>query len=340
MAQFGQWKVKIGLALAGTVFGLVLLAVVLEIYGRVLNANSEGESFESVADIRAAMVTARPAGGSESLDLRDIVYPHPDDHIIYDLRPNLNVTFQKVPVRTNSCGMRGPEVSIIKAPETYRIALLGDSFAFGWGVAEEKIFARVLEEALAARAPEGVKIEVLNFGVPGYSTFQEVYRFLESGADFDPDAVLVYFINNDFGYPFMVRDLSRPGKLLNGLEFARLTWRAIEPDIEQQKMFLQGLDPNTTLKLLSDYTRAKGIDLAIAINPYKKWKQERWRLPIFKERQDVRLIDLSDPMREIISARNIAPETLQLPTDPHPNAQKHEMIGGVLASYYLGRINP
>ena len=339
MSWRSQIFLKLSLLLGGAAAGVVLLAVSFEIYARVDAWRHPGRSFESLEDLRASMLQAgAPAGGA--VDLRDIVYPHPDDHIIYDLRPNLDVVFQKVPVRTNSCGMRGREVSLVKPPQVFRIALLGDSFAFGWGVREEESFAQVLERTLNRFAAGKRTFEVLNFGVPGYSTFQEVYKFLESGADFQPDAVLVYFVSNDFGYPFMVRDMARPGRLLSALEFARLTWQAIDPDVARQKMFLQGLDPNTALKKLSDYTRSEGIRLAVAVNPYQKWRQEKWRVPIFKERPDVTLIQLGKPLQQVIDARKLAPAALTLSADPHPSALKHEILGQVLASYYLDAIRP
>ncbi len=334
MALGRQFFLKAGLALGGALFGLVLLAVSAEVYLRVSNRLHRGSSFESLADLRDSMLT-REAPSSGSLDLRDIIYPNPDDHIIYELRPNLDVTFQKVPVHTNSCGMRNREVATEKPIDVYRIALLGDSFAFGWGVREEESFAQVLERSLNRAAQGKFKVEVLNFGVPGYSTFQEVYRFIDMGAQFNPDAVLVYFVSNDFGYPFMVRDMARPGKLLSSFEFARLTWQAMNPDIAQQKMFLMGLDPNATLKVLSDFTRERGIQLAVAINPYQKWPKEKWRLPVLKKRNDITLIELGVPLNQAIEARHIPVEKLKLPTDPHPSAQKHALIGEILASYYL-----
>src|SRR5262249_21767368 len=133
-----------------------------------------------------------------TLSLRSLIRPNASDLIIYELKPDLSVQFQKVTVTTNSFGMRGPEVSLVKPPDTFRLAVLGDSYAFGWGVEDDQVFSRVLEQKLEGRLPGGKHPQVLNFGVPGYSTFQETAQFLESGSRFSPDAVLVYFIYNDF----------------------------------------------------------------------------------------------------------------------------------------------
>lgn len=52
--------------------------------------------------------------------------------------------------RINSFGLRGEERGIRKPANTYRILLLGDSFAQGFGVDFEKSFGKVLEGKLAA----------------------------------------------------------------------------------------------------------------------------------------------------------------------------------------------
>lgn len=337
MSQVRQIVIKSGLVAFGLLLGILVLAFGVEILDRIQEHRGKGSDFGSLNELRAEMVSSdqQPANGG-SVSLRAIIYPHPDDHIIYDLRPNISVTFQKVPVRTNSCGMRGAETTISKPPGVYRIALLGDSFTFGWGVDEDKIFARVLENTLNRTAKNGIRFEVLNFGVPGYSTFQEVSKFIESGADFNPDAVLVYFISNDFGYPFFVRDVTRSGGMLSGLEFTRLLGKALNPEMEDQRLLMGGLDPNSSMKILSDFTRERGIKLSFALNPYRKWEKDKSRMKILDERSDIEFIDMKEPLLYSIDVRKIPLNELQLPDDPHPSAKKHEIFGQILASYYLG----
>jgi lysophospholipase L1-like esterase len=73
--------------------------------------------------------------------------------------------------------------------------VLGDSITQGFGVeADEDVFTAVLEAKLRA---EGVNAEVLNFGVSGYNTEQEVETLREKGLQFDPDLVVLAFCAND-----------------------------------------------------------------------------------------------------------------------------------------------
>lgn len=80
-------------------------------------------------------------------------------------RPDTRGRHMGVLWRTNGAGLRGPEAARDPAPGTFRIALYGDSFVAGMGVAEEETYAARLERALAASA--GAPFEVLNFGQPG-----------------------------------------------------------------------------------------------------------------------------------------------------------------------------
>jgi hypothetical protein len=99
-----------------------------------------------------------------------------------------------VPVRTNAFGFRSPEMSEKADPGVARIAFVGDSTTFGWGVAEEDTFAHQVVAALSAA---GRKVDGFNLGVGNYNTAQELALFRDAGARMKPDIiVLSYFIND------------------------------------------------------------------------------------------------------------------------------------------------
>lgn len=331
------WRLKLAFVAFGVLFGGGAAWVALAI----LNRPQAGTSFESLDDLRRAMLapTDSTQSGSEGTPLRGIITAHPDDKIIYDLRPNLrDVPFQRAKVDTNSCGMRGPERTIAKPSDVYRIALLGDSFTFGWGVEQPQAFAQVLEDNLNRASGGSPRFEVLNFGVPGYSTFQEVAKFKESGLDFNPDAVLIFFIENDFGLPFFVRDIYNPGGMLSSASFTQMLFQKRDPKIEEQQVALQGLDPNRALRELSDITRERGIKLFFTMNPKKETESMLRKLWIVKQRPDINVIRLRPAFMKAVEREQIDKKDLTLSFDPHPSPIKHRLLGELLAPYFMAAI--
>ena len=112
-------------------------------------------------------------------------------------RPGQKGTFSRDefthPVSINSMGFRDRE----REPDAggdggpWRIAVFGDSFTWGHGVADEEIFTRILERSLPS-------VEIWNFGVSAYSTDQELLLLRTIGPFVHPDVVLVMISRNDF----------------------------------------------------------------------------------------------------------------------------------------------
>ena len=97
-------------------------------------------------------------------------------------------------IAVNALGLRGPERRVSKPPGTRRILLLGDSFAFGWGVEQEETFGARLERQLA---PRGGPVEVWSAAVPGWSTDQQYLYLRLRGLVLEPDLVLLAVGEND-----------------------------------------------------------------------------------------------------------------------------------------------
>ncbi len=99
-------------------------------------------------------------------------------------------------VKINSDGFRDREFSKIKPENVFRIVFLGDSFTFGWGVELNDSLPKQLEYLLNKR-DDGVIYEVLNFGVPGMNTEQEINYFEKKVINYNPDLILLGFVEND-----------------------------------------------------------------------------------------------------------------------------------------------
>jgi hypothetical protein len=99
--------------------------------------------------------------------------------------------------RINSKGIRSDrEDAFEKAPGTLRVVCIGDSFTQGYEVEVEESYPYLLEKALRER---GLQVEVLNLGVSGFGTAEELIMLTEYGLRFDPDAVVVGYYQNDPG---------------------------------------------------------------------------------------------------------------------------------------------
>jgi lysophospholipase L1-like esterase len=94
-------------------------------------------------------------------------------------------------VEINSKGMRDREHEYEPENGVFRIALLGDSLAWGWGVENGECFADLLEERLSPG------VEVINLAVPGYGTDQELWMLNREGWKYHPDLVVLCMILND-----------------------------------------------------------------------------------------------------------------------------------------------
>ena len=113
--------------------------------------------------------------------------------------PTLPPEFEHNPtwsITLDSRGYRNSEVALAKRPGVLRIACVGDSWTFGMNVDQDRSYPARLAERLRATL-RGAAVEVVNFGVLGYTSFQG-RQLLESAVfDFKPDIVAIGFGMND-----------------------------------------------------------------------------------------------------------------------------------------------
>ncbi len=128
--------------------------------------------------------------------------------VVYELKPNVRGIFRDKSLSTNAQGLRGSrDYPTAKPAGTFRIAGIGDSVMFGWGVGEGEPYLEIIERELTAR---GRPTDVLSFAVPGYNTSLEVASFEHRALPFSPDLVILHFIGNDFGLPHFLRRPDAP----------------------------------------------------------------------------------------------------------------------------------
>lgn len=125
----------------------------------------------------------------------------PDATRGWALRPGVEGWYRKegaAYVRINSEGLRDGEHSKQKPAGTVRVAVLGDSYAEALQVEQEEAFWSLMEERLRTCAAFGERrVEVVNFGVSGYGTAQELFTLRERVWDYSPDIVLLAVTTNN-----------------------------------------------------------------------------------------------------------------------------------------------
>jgi lysophospholipase L1-like esterase len=116
-------------------------------------------------------------------------------------RPGLQATFYdycrcptyQSTVTHNSRGYRDGEHDFARPEGKRRILVLGDSYTWGWGV--DYPFPTLLQQKFDEA---GSPVEVVNLGVIGYTTDQEMLLYAEEGVQYEPDLVIVGFCVNDY----------------------------------------------------------------------------------------------------------------------------------------------
>ena len=131
-------------------------------------------------------------------------------------KPRPSLTFRNescggIAVSFNAVGYRDGAHTLRKPDDTYRVAIIGNCIVEAREVELEKTFWKLLEKNLPQIGSK--KVEVISFGVNGYSTSQELLTLETKVKDYNVDFVICVFFNGtDFeGNVFeLIRHKMRP----------------------------------------------------------------------------------------------------------------------------------
>jgi hypothetical protein len=119
-----------------------------------------------------------------------------DSDLFYELRPSLNAIWlgQGVFTDENGCRIASPKYKENRRAK-YKIALIGDSSAFGWGVLYKNTYAEKLKTNLESYFKN--KIEIRNYSVPGYNSYQESICIEKKIINWHPNLIILHYDHND-----------------------------------------------------------------------------------------------------------------------------------------------
>lgn len=122
--------------------------------------------------------------------------PHP--YLSYSTTPGyINFNNGRKEFVHNSLGFRGDEITKIKKNGVFRIVALGGSTTYTSGTAlNSNTYPSLLEKILIDKYHYS-NIEVINAGVPGYTSWESLVNFQFRVLDLNPDLIIVYHGTND-----------------------------------------------------------------------------------------------------------------------------------------------
>jgi hypothetical protein len=151
-----------------------------------------------VVSLALAEVIARLVGWG------DVVLFSPNNKWGFLMKPSQLVYTYGIPVRINSLGLRGPEVSDPKPSNCKRIVFIGDSVTYGGGhIPEQKLFCRRVESQ--ARCA-GINVEVVNVSAPAWSP-QNWWAYVQANGLHDADLVVLVLPECDLTRMFSTMEM-------------------------------------------------------------------------------------------------------------------------------------
>src|SRR3989344_1413886 len=99
-------------------------------------------------------------------------------------------------IKINSKGLRDNEYEYRKDSKVYRILVLGDSLSAGFQVQLNETFPKVLEQKLNQKN-KATPYQVINAGIGGYGTENQLLYYETEGKKYSPDMVLLAFTMSD-----------------------------------------------------------------------------------------------------------------------------------------------
>jgi lysophospholipase L1-like esterase len=184
---------RIALVLAIT---FLLLVLALEAASRIADRVTAGTPPAPISTGFLDKIAMKTLDPSRQKYENGRTLPHP--YLSFDLKPS----FRTPPGAAQQCshnalGFRGKETTLAKPPGVFRIVTMGGSSVYGQSESnDDAVWSAQLEKLLAEKRP-GARIEVINGGVSGYTSYEMLIELELKVTDLHPDLLVLYETVND-----------------------------------------------------------------------------------------------------------------------------------------------
>ena len=253
--------------------------------------------------------------------------------------------------RLNSVGCRDKEWTLDKPPGTRRIAFVGDSFTYGWGI--ERTADR-FSDRLGSMLGPGT--EVMNVAKPGWGTGDQIAPVRDMIATYDVDEIVLCWLPNDIEkllptsdnfnpiHPPQPRWLNPDSSCLMDYLYRRISVPRARTVSGYHDWLANGYAERPTwqayeqqLDAIIRTCRDKYVRLRVALLPYIQSGGTTFdasaihaRMKNFFEARDVSVVDL------LPSLAGVEPATLMVNGhDAHPNERAHELFAKAIEPFLV-----
>jgi len=269
------------------------------------------------------------------------------------MRPNVRGVSSGVLFETNEFGFRGPDRTLVAAPGTFRVALIGDSIAMGAGVEYEATYGSLLEKRLNSERLDAT-YEVLNFAVAGLNTRIILYRLKRLGLRFAPDLIVYGYTLNDIADRHYIHSYVDHG---NYERYARSPIRIVQVLGPHWRMFVEAVfapQGSYVNELHENYfhNEAAWADLLAGFDDLARTGRESAACVVLFIHASLQTLNVLHPFQkeydvvaEAAKQRGLfvvesfdglrgrnAPDLWVASDDAHPNEQGHRILAELLGS--------
>jgi lysophospholipase L1-like esterase len=202
----------------------------------------------------------------------------------WELTPGARLVERGISIEINSLGFRDEEMPLEKAEDEVRIALIGDSVAFGAWIAARKTFASVAERRLDSSLPQRL-VRVLNLGIEGSNTGHHLRILRRRVPRLDPDLIVLAYFPNDI-------EVNKRERLYNvspALEGVLRHWRFLNWFLTKAAMVRDDLESRVLARRLEREGNGESLmehyaaGTVAAYEDPAAWAYQRERLSSFVE---------------------------------------------------------